>query len=89
MNREEQITETAKEYYNPKSGFPYSLQMRVGFITGAKWADETMIEKMCEWLETNIDKYSMVVQSIDGDKLEEKIVLTKSFKEIFIKSMEE
>lgn len=81
MNREEQITETAKEYYNPKSGFPYSLQMRAGFITGAKWADETMVEKMCNWIDSNIDKYTMV----DDDK----IVLSKSFKEDFIKAMEE
>lgn len=40
MTREEQIIETAKEYYNPKNGTPFSLQMRTGFITGAKWADE-------------------------------------------------
>lgn len=40
MTREEQIIKTAKEYYNPKNGIPFSLQMRSGFITGAKWADE-------------------------------------------------
>jgi hypothetical protein len=39
MTREEQIIETAKEYYNPKNGTPFSLQMRVGFIEGAKWSD--------------------------------------------------
>jgi hypothetical protein len=50
MTREEQIIEAAKEYYNPKNGAPFSLQMRTGFITGAKWADETMIEKACEWI---------------------------------------
>ena len=89
MNREEQIIETAKEYYNPKTGIPCSLQMRVGFTTGAKWADETMMEKMCKWLESNIDKYTVVLQSIDGDELEEHIVLTKSFKEDFMKAMEQ
>lgn len=80
MTREEQIIETAKVYYNPKSGFPYSLQMRVGFTTGAQWADETMVEKMCNWIDSNIDKYTMA----NGDK----IVLSKSFKEDFIKAME-
>lgn len=25
------------------------------FISGAKWADETMIEKACEYLKSNID----------------------------------
>lgn len=80
MKREEQIIETAKEYYNPKTGIPCSLQMRIGFITGAEWADETMIEKMCNWIDSNIDKYTMA----NGDK----IVLSKSFKEDFIKAME-
>ena len=90
MNREEQITEIAKEYYNPKTGIPCSLQMRVGFITGAKWADETMLEKMYIWLENNIDKYTKAVLHSNGSgKLEEKIILTKSFKEDFIKAMEE
>lgn len=81
MKREEQIIETAKKYYNPKTISTFSLQMRFGFITGAKWADKTMIEKMHEWLESNIEKYAMV----DGDK----IVLTESFKELFKKAMEE
>ena len=27
--------------------------MRVGFIEGAKWADKTMIEKACKWLDNN------------------------------------
>lgn len=78
---EKQIIETSKEYYNPKSDTPYALQMNIGFVEGAKWADKTMIEKMYEWLENNIDKYTMV----DGDK----IVLSKSFKEDFMKVMEE
>ena len=40
MTREEQIIETAKSIYSPSSGIPQSLPMRVGFIEGAKWADE-------------------------------------------------
>ena len=47
MAREEEIIETAKFIYSPSSGIPQSLPMRVGFIEGAKWADETMIEKIC------------------------------------------
>lgn len=48
MTREEQINETAKFIYSPSSGIPQSLQLRVGFIEGAKWADKTMIEKACK-----------------------------------------
>ena len=58
MTREEQIIETAKEYYNPKSsGTPYSFQMRVGFITGAIWADETMLENVCEFFEPRLTAF--------------------------------
>ena len=48
MAREEEIIETAKFIYSPSSGIPQSLPMRVGFIEGAKWADKTMIEKICK-----------------------------------------
>ena len=84
MTREEQITETAKEYYNPKSGFPYSLQMRVGFTTGAKWADETMIDKICKWLET-IDFEMEYMYSSDGYTFFDK----EKFINDFRKTMEE
>ena len=67
-------------------GGPYEFN---SFIQGAEWADATMIKKMCEWLESNIDKYAMVLHSINGDELEEHVVLTKSFKEDFMKAMEE
>ena len=82
MNREEQIEKEAKRV-------SYNGDEFHSFIQGAEWADETMIEKMYRWLESNIDKYAMVLHSIDGDELEERIVLTKSFKEDFIKAMEE
>lgn len=54
MTREEEIIETAKFIYSPSSGIPQSLPMRVGFIEGAKWADETMIERAVNWLVHNM-----------------------------------
>lgn len=27
----------------------------VGFLEGVKWADKTMIDKACEWLEDKVD----------------------------------
>ena len=65
MTREEQIIETAKEYYNTEKGTPFSLPMRVGFTTGAQWADETMIDKICKWLKT-IDFEMEYMYSDDG-----------------------
>lgn len=74
MKREEEIEKEAKRV-------SYNGDEFQSFIQGAEWADETMIEKMYKWLESNIDKYAMV----NGDK----IVLKKSFEESFIKAMEE
>lgn len=48
MTREEEIIETAKFIYSPSSGIPQSLPMRVGFIEGAKWADKSMVTKICK-----------------------------------------
>ena len=47
MTREEQIIEEAQKHgLNCMSRINY----QDGFIEGAKWADKTMIEKACEWL---------------------------------------
>lgn len=82
MKREEEIEKESKRV-------SYNGDEFNSFIQGAEWADETMIEKMYKWLESNIDKHTMVLHSINGDELEEHIVLTKSFKESFMKAMEE
>lgn len=34
-----------------------SLDFQVGVYYGVKYADKTMIEKVCEWLKENIDDY--------------------------------
>ena len=47
MTREEQIIEEAQKHgLNCMSRINY----QDGFIEGAKWADKTMIDKACEWL---------------------------------------
>ena len=52
MTREEQIIEEAQKHgLNCMSRINY----QDGFIEGAKWADKTMIDKACEWLEKKID----------------------------------
>lgn len=56
MTREEQIYEASKEY----SEYEYDqTNYENGFINGAKWADETMIEKACKWLEQHQEDYNM------------------------------
>lgn len=86
MTRKEQIRGAA-EFYSKKNKIvpiPY-----LDFIEAAEWADRTMIEKMYQWLENNIDKYTTVLHSINGDELEKHVVLTKSFEKDFTKAMEE
>ena len=61
MTREEQIKQAEKEYSSDTlyDGCDYvgEVAKQRAFITGAKWADETMINKICKWLETiNFEK---------------------------------
>jgi hypothetical protein len=68
----------------------YSEGYEEGFIEGAKWADKTMIDKACEWLENELYEvmaepnhyYIYDVQSKSYNSLE---VLINGFK----KAMEE
>lgn len=63
MTREEQIREASINYQlsiNPRaiggdafSDFAREMNVNPSFIAGAKWADETMIEKACKWLLEN------------------------------------
>ena len=53
------------------------------FISGAKWADKTMIEKACKWLYHNTNKH------IDDKYLTMSFNLTAEMIENFRKAMEE
>lgn len=79
MTREEEIIKTAKFIYSPSSGIPQSLPMRVGFIEGAKWADKTMIDKICDWLLNNAQSYMKVIGS---NYYYDSIGLTKNLRQI-------
>lgn len=49
MTREEQIKQEASKFAFSISSIRPELN-RDSFIAGAKWADETIIEKACWWL---------------------------------------
>lgn len=67
MTREEEIKNEAKlicrdiaSEVDYKSSAAYD-----GFVMGAKWADKTLIEKACEWLENNLaDKTSVLYSGV-------------------------
>lgn len=56
MTREEQIKEAAYSRYCNSSSVTFGLQCD-SFQDGAKWADQTMIEKACEWLNDNLASF--------------------------------
>lgn len=62
MTREEEIRQYLKERNIPIT----SLEAN-SIIEGAKWADETMIEKACEWL---LHQEEMIGISFEDDFIE-------------------
>lgn len=61
MTREKQIIKEAERLIDPYEmviDWEYERGLKEGFVKGAKWADETMLDKACEWLENvNTDDY--------------------------------
>ena len=58
MTRREKIEQAAFNYINSDVVSPENMQLAFGdFINGAEWADKTIIEKACEWLDQNVVKY--------------------------------
>lgn len=94
MSREKEIIEAGIEYTiknrpNVLAGDIFSEEMRKFnrnkvFEEGAKWADKTMIDKACEWLD-NIDFEMEYHYSDDGYTFFNK----ESFINDFHKAMEE
>lgn len=87
MTREEEIERQGTTYsdipsnyiewsdgYNTKDDKSF---VENAFIDGAKWADETMIDKACDWIQMNAMKY---INSIGGCMYFDVINSTKDFK---------
>ena len=58
MTREEERLEQAKFYIDKGVKDPH-----IHFLRGAEWADSTMIDKACEWLEENLAKETSLLCS--------------------------
>lgn len=83
MNRQEEIVNQAVK---EQSQLYQQPEWRAGFISGAKWADKTMLDRACEWLKENIDLYSDTAFSIKSGYTE--ITLTDKFETAFRQAME-
>ena len=70
MTREEEIVRVADRNY---SGYS---ERRLGFMAGATWADKTMLDRACKWLENrhNIEKCLNILTSRTED-------LSKAFRQ--------
>lgn len=78
MTREEQIISAGVEYTESKKpmcigGQSYSYEIfqmnrNHAFEEGAKWADKTMIDKACEWLEEQNKMCMCELEMILGSK---------------------
>lgn len=76
MTREEQIREASIDYQMSTSprviggdafaDFARKMNVNSSFVAGAKWADQTIIEKACEWLKNNADGYMVISEGGDG-----------------------
>lgn len=89
MTREEEIINAGVEYTESRrpmciGGQSYSYEIfqmnrNHAFEDGAKWADNTMIEKACEWLK---EKNKMCMYELE-------MILGRNFIEDFKNKMEE
>ena len=64
MIRREEINQQAEEYRQPYRDGGYRLSskdVRDAFEEGAEWADKTMIDKVCDWIQC------MALDYITGD----------------------
>ena len=82
MTRREEIEQQASLTVFPWDDVREQSKFEEGFIGGAKWADKTMIDKVCEWLKRNAEDY--VVTCYDKGELDSEGLLTD-----FRKAMEE
>lgn len=55
MTRIDKICQAAQNYSDSMDEFQrYHTYPRSAFIDGAKWADKTMIDKACRWLDQQL-----------------------------------
>lgn len=53
MARKEEIAKESSIFSEREAHGHHYRDLMCGFEAGAQWADETMIEKACEWMEKN------------------------------------
>ena len=81
MKREEEIKQEAYSRYCNDSSITFGLQCNC-FESGAKWADKTLLDKACKWLEKHVEDFMPPTNSLHDYNTGELI-------QFFKKAMEE
>jgi len=63
MKREEEIKQEAYRRYCNDQSVTFNIQC-LCFESGAQWADKTMIDKACEWLEKHVEDFMPPTNSL-------------------------
>lgn len=88
MIREKQIIKEAESLIDPYEMFidwEYERGLKEGFVKGAKWADDTMIDKACEWLWEHFYNHPHIKSFVCTESFGDSEEMIKCFK----KAMEE
>lgn len=83
FKRKEQIEKAATDYINSDAVSPMNMQLAFGdFINGAKWADNTMIEKAAAWLYDHLtsEYQGAVLKIVAKDKGKMPVEFVEEFK---------
>ena len=83
MTRREEIEQQASLTVFPWDDVREQSKFEDGFIEGAKWADKTMIEKACQWIESYLFDIGFPDDWCRGS------ATMKSGKQRFLEAMEE
>lgn len=82
INREEQIRDATKDFLCETQYMLDNVEM--AFIEGAKWADETMLQEVIEWLKKHTYSiYDRKGHCDFGINFESEEQMLQSFKEYF------
>lgn len=72
MTREEQIEQAAEDFaginydVETESDSFYHHVQKESFMTGAEWADKTIVDNICEWLNNNLTEENYLEFDEDG-----------------------
>lgn len=66
MTREEEIKKASIEFVESFDILSVGDKVNISqsFRNGAKWADETINKKVCEWLEQNLHRYVSIMYKV-------------------------